>query len=424
MKKCLLRGTLAVYACLMGSAAAHAESPAPLTLESLIAEVERQNPELLAKQAVLRAVKERPAQARALDDPMFMIELWQAPINLSQVPLMFTLRQPIPGPGKLSARAAVAELDAKSAQAGSDSTRRRLRLEAARAYYSYKLAVRSDGVLRETQQLLNLVVGAVSARYRVGRAELSELLKAQEALASSDNLLLDVAQERELAESSLNTLLARPPTAPLGMPASDAPLRPLPDESVLIARAFADRPEVQAVRAELEQAQARVHAARSERAPDLAVWASFMAMLRGGSDHTFTIGLQTTLPSFSLLRYGAQEREALAMAASQRARLRQLEAQLADEVHVGCLRINTAARHIRLHADSLIPLSEKAVRAAQAGYQSGRIELVFLLDTAKMLVAHQLDHARYSAEYGQRLAELEAAIGGPLWSESLEGDRR
>ena len=415
---------LAVSCTVSHCVSARADALTPLALDSLLVEIESQNLELVAKQAALRAARERPTQARAFDDPMLMIELWQAPINLSQAPLMFTLRQPISWPGKLSARAAVAALDEKSAQADQTLTRQKLRLAATRAYYGYRLAVRSDGVLRETQQLLQLVVGSVSARYRVGRAELAELLKAQESLDGIENLRLDVVQERELAASAINTLLLRPPASPFGAPISDPPQRALPDEATLLARAIANRPELLAVRADLEQAQARAHAARSERAPDLAAWASFMAMLRGGSEHTFTVGLQTTLPSFSLRKYGAAEREALALAAGHRARLRQLEASIAEEVHAGCLRAETAARHIRLHADSLIPLSEKAVRAAQAGYQSGRVELVLLLDTTRTLTAHQLEHERYSAEYGQRLAELEAAIGGALWSENAAGGDR
>jgi len=431
MRRSALIGGILVGAALLSGficcPAAHAEeSPAStLTLDWLLAEVEKQNPELASKRAEVRAADERPAQARAFEDPMLMMELWQVPVGLQQVPLMFTLKQPIPWPGKLRARAAVVEAERQGARAGTEGTARTLRLDATRAYHNYRLAVRSEGVLRDNQRLLAFIVASVNARYRVGRADLAELLKAQESLSSNDNLLLDVAQERDLAVAALNTLLARSPSEPLGTPITEPAVRPLPEESALIARALQTRPELRAIQALLAQAQARARAARIERAPDLAVWAGFMAMLRGGNDHTFTIGAQTTLPSWSLSKYGAAEREAMAQVAAQQAKLRQIEAQIRGEVRAAYLRTDTAARHIRLHAESLIPLSERSMRAAQAGYQTGRVELVLLLDTARMLAMHHLEYERYGAEFGQRLAELEAAVGEPLWTSArMEGGRR
>jgi outer membrane protein TolC len=290
-----------------------------------------------------------------------------------------------------------------------------LRLEATRGYHSYRLAIRSEAVLRDTQRLLAVIVTSVNARYRVGRAELTELLKAQEALASLENELLDVARERDLTVAGLNTLLDRPPREPLGTPITEPVIRPLPEETALTARALAARPERRTIQAQITQAQARARAARVERSPDLAVWGSFMAMLRGGADHTFSVGVQTSLPSWSLSRSGAAEREAWAQAIAEQERLRQLEAQIRGEMHAAYLRAETAARHTRLHAESILPLSERAVRAAQAGDQGGRVELVLLLDTARTFAMHHLEYERYMAEYGQRLAELEAALGGPLW---------
>ena len=78
----------------------------PFTLDSLLAEIAQRSPELQSRRAEVQAALERPVQARAFDDPMLMVELWQVPIGVQQMPLMITLRQPIPWLGK-PARAAV-----------------------------------------------------------------------------------------------------------------------------------------------------------------------------------------------------------------------------------------------------------------------------------------------------------------------------
>lgn len=391
-----------------------AAAPAPLTLEALLAQLERRSPALQGRQAELRAARERPAQARAFEDPMLMAELWQVPVGRPELPLMITLRQPIPWPGKLRARAAAAEPQIARAAAEVRATARELRLEAARAYHDYRLAVRSQEVLQQSRQLLLTLVQSIDVRYRVGRAELAELLKAREELASLDNELLDVESQRDLAQVAINRLLDLPADAPLGPPATAPSPGPLPPLGPLTTEALRLRPEVQAARAAEAQAQAQRRAARSERAPDLAVWAGYMTTLRGASEQTFTVGVQSSIPSFSLQRSGAAAREMAARAEAEQAALRSAEARIRGEVREALLRLETAARHIRLHDESLLPLSEQAVQAAQASYQSGRVSLVLLLDAARALLAHRLDHERFLSDYGQRLAELEAAVGGPL----------
>jgi outer membrane protein TolC len=386
----------------------------PLTLAQLLAELEATNPSLRRAEAETRAAAERPAQARAFEDPMLMLELWQVPTSVAHVPLMITLRQPLPWPGKLRARAAALQPELVRARADAAVTARDLRLAATRGYYDYLLAVRSLGALGTQQRLLQGIVEAVEIRYRVGRAELAELLKAQQDAASLDNLVLDVEQQRDVTVAALNTLLARPAEQPLGTPVTLPEVRPLPELVRLTERALASHPVLRSARAGLAQAQAREHAARVERAPDLALWAGYMAMLRGGGEGTFTVGVQTSLPSFSLAGKGAAVREAAAQVSGQRAALAEQEAKLRGEIRQALLRAESAERHLRLHEQTLLPTAERAVRAAQAGYQNGRVPLVLLLDTARALVQHQLDYARYQAEYGQRLAELEAAVGEPL----------
>lgn len=398
-----------------------AESPAAasaLSLPQLISEVLAHSPQIQAKAAEIRAAAERPLQVRTPDDPMLMIELWQVPIGAAHIPIMLSLRQPLTWPGKLSARAAVLSHDRAFAQAELSTSEKDLRLAAARGYFDYRLAVRSLEVLSAARAIAMALVAAVDVRYRVGRAELAELLAAQESLAVLDNLLLDAGRERDLAQAALNVLRSQPSDARLGNPTTVPSLRALPTLDSLRAQALRGRPELLALDSQIAQADARRLAAAKERAPDLALSFSYMATLHPGApaEHNFTAGLQTSLPSFSLLRAAAQGREALAQRQALQAQRRQREQEIEGQLQAALLRAETALRHMRFHAGTLLPLSERSLRAAQAGYQSGRVPLSLLLETARRLVEHQLEFERYQAELGQRLAELEAESGLPLLS--------
>lgn len=396
-----------------------AESPAAapaLSLPQLMSEVLAHSPELQAKAAEIRAAVERPLQVRTPDDPMLMIELWQVPIGAAHIPIMLSLRQPLTWPGKLAARAAVLSHDRARAQAELLTSEKDLRLAAARGYFDYRLAMRGLEVLSAARAIAMALVAAVDVRYRVGRAELAELLAAQESLAVLDNLLLDAGRERDLAQAALNVLRSQPSDTRLGNPTTVPAPRVLPGIDSLRAQALRSRPELLALDAQIAQADARRLAAAKERAPDLALSFSYMATLHPSAppEHNFTAGVQTSLPSFSLLRAAAQEREALAQRQALQAQRRQREREIEGQLQAALLRAETALRHMRFHAGTLLPLSERSLRAAQAGYQSGRVPLSLLLETARRLVEHQLEFERYQAELGQRLAELEAESGLPL----------
>ncbi|MCS6913768.1 MAG: TolC family protein [Myxococcales bacterium] len=383
------------------------------SLASLLRELELRSPVLRARRAAIQAAAERPVQARALEDPMLMAELWQVPLHPHEVPLMFTLRQPLAWPGKLRARAEALEPEVAEARAALASAVRLLRLEAAYAYHDYRLAVRALAVQREHRLVLQTVVDAVEVRYRVGRAELAALLQARQALAELDSALLDLERQRDAAQTTINTLLDRPADHPLGEPTSVPVPRPLPALATLTELALAHRPELAMIEAALARARGKQRAAGAERAPDLAVWTAYMAMPRAG-EHRLTVGVQTSLPSFSLSRSNAAMREAAADVAMQEALLAQARARVRGEVRQAVLGLQTARRHIDLHRNTLIPLAEQALQAAQASYGTGRTDMVLLLAAARTLIGHRLDHERFVAEYGQRLAELEAAIGTSL----------
>lgn len=398
--------------------------PPPLLLSQLISETLARSPELLARQAEVRAAGERPAQVRTPDDPMLMIELWQVPVGAAHIPLMFSLRQPLTWPGKLAARAAVLSHDRSRAEAELAISGKTLRLAAMRGYFDYRLAVRGLEVLTAARALTVALVAAVEVRYRVGRAELAELLSAQESLATIDNLLLDAERERDLAQAGLNVLRSQPVDARLGAPVTKPPSVTLPALADLLPRALQRRPELLAIDSQIAQASARSLAAAQERAPDLALSFSYMATLHPGApvEHNFTAGLQSSLPSFSLLRSAAGGREAVAQRQGLVAQRRKLEQEIAGQLQAVLLRSGAALRHMRFHAQSLLPLSERALRAAQAGYQSGRVPLSLLLETARRWFEHQLEFERYQTEYGQLLAELEAESGEPLLSAQPDED--
>src|SRR5262249_38735675 len=151
-------------------------------------------------------------------------------IDFATVPIMLTLRQPLPWPGTLGARRRLSEREAATARDEVSETERRLEAEAKRALYDYELAERSLAINQRVRTLLATMVQASSTKYKVGRATRAALLKSQTELLTVDNHRVDIERNRDAARARLNALLDRPVAATLPPPALPTVAPTLPNE--------------------------------------------------------------------------------------------------------------------------------------------------------------------------------------------------
>src|ERR671928_1825826 len=110
-------------------------APPPLRLADLLREARDRNPDLKAATARVRAAESAVSPAGALDDPMLMVQLWNAPVDFSSIPVMVQLTQPIPLGGKRAAKRDAAAADASMAQADLAAKVRDVETQVAAAYF-------------------------------------------------------------------------------------------------------------------------------------------------------------------------------------------------------------------------------------------------------------------------------------------------
>src|SRR5262245_21997554 len=215
------RSAVLVAILIVSSAAPADELPSPLRLEDLLARIRQHSPELSERRALATAAGARPRAAAQLDDPTLSLEWWQQPIDFATVPIMLSVRQPLPWPGKLRARHQAAEREADTARDAVDEVERRLEADAKRAFFDLALAERSLAINDRQRTLLEAMVQSTEVKYRVGKAPQAAMLKTQADLLTVENERLDLDRQRDEARARLNALLDRPAAAPwpqLAMP--------------------------------------------------------------------------------------------------------------------------------------------------------------------------------------------------------------
>lgn len=395
-------------------AASLSAAAAPLRLADLLDEARKNNPDLRAAAAQARAASSSVSPAGALEDPMLMVQFWNMPVDLSTVPVMVQLTQPVPLGGKRAARRDTAEAQSRMAKAEAATKARDIEAEVARAYFDLFMAERTLEIDHELEGTLHSLSAAAEARVAAGKSTQVDSLKAESQMLKLEADEETAVADRETASARLIALLSRDPGAPLGSTTIPALLSSLPPEPVLRERALRERPELASLQAALAGANAQLRLADAGRIPDLSVFVGEMHAFRmpGVSDFLF-VGVQGNLPIF----FGSKNEPRVEAARAQidfaSQGERSMQNRIAAEVAQAHARVRAEERQVELH-HRLIPLARQTLESAIASYSAGRIDFLTVLDSERELQMHEMDLAIHLAAYEQRVAELERAVGADL----------
>src|SRR5437660_1726222 len=263
-----------------------AESPATaehggvrVSLHELVREAEQKNPQIAASFHAWQASRNVPKQASALPETQLSVQQFSVgsprPFagysNSDFAYIGFGVSQDIPYPGKRQLRARVAEHEADSMEAQTDSVRRMVVGNLKMVYFKLAYIQQTLGVLQKSDDLLNLVQGAAEARYRVGQGNQQDVLKAQ---LQHTKILQEIAhhhQEEGLLEAQIKQLLGRPQDSP-DIVSETLTARSLSFSAPeLLQKASEQNQDVRSKRASIRQQDTQVELAHKNFRPDFNV---------------------------------------------------------------------------------------------------------------------------------------------------------
>ncbi len=395
----------------------------PLRLEALVAEALRVNPDLQAARARWEAAKERPVQMRSLDDPEvgLMIDMVRYGRFLKEPDergLEFTQRFPFPG--KLSLRGEASEAEARAAGEAYQAKAREVAAKVKEAYWELYFAHLSIDLHFKLLDLLHQAERITQVRYATGKGMQSDVLKAQTEITRLHHVhLLELEQMQRSARAMLNALLNRPPESPLDTPRPPS-VQPLPHSlEALQAMAKDRRPEVRAAGEEIARRENERALAEKQYYPDftlgLSPWRTWTemgtegAMERRGYGVRFMMSLPFAF--WTKPKYDAGVREAEAMLREAH-RMRE-----AMRVETAAMVADLYAKHERARGQAerleraVIPQAQLTVEATRRSYEVGRVDFLSYLESQKMYVDQEVEHARALMEYGKARAQLERVAG-------------
>lgn len=381
--------------------------PDPLTLSDVVRLAGERRDEIDAARARTRAGEARPDIVSALEDPMISPSLDHLPFMLEGADVSVTIEQRIPLSGIRGHRRASALADVDRLRADARRTVLDVGVQAANAFLMLQERRRTTGLVDEQLTFARDVVTAANARYASGTAPQSDVLRAEVEVARLEALARALVSEVRGAEAMLNTTLALdadlpvPPLVPLVL------AEPVPAWAGIKA-ALTDRPELVAVRAEIARADADVQVMRDMYRP--------MATIRTGPAYTMADGrgwmamVGVSLPIWrGKLRAGVAE--AQAMRAMSEAELRAMTRMIEGDAAVAVYQVRAARDRQSAIRTDVLPRARMAIEPAVAGYTSGQLPLVSVIEAVQALWLVQADLIAADTELGLAWARLGRAVG-------------
>jgi len=339
---------------------------------------------------------------------MVFPSLDHVPFMLDGVNWSLTVEQRFPLSGVRGNRQRAAEADAERARAEVGRARLDVELDSATAFLMLEERRQMVPILEEQRSLAKQFVDAAIGRYAAGTGPHADALRAEMEASRFDGAVRAIAADVRAAEAMLNASLGRESGATVP-PLDSSPSTSLPPSAEAVRRAaLGRRPELRMGKAEIARAQAEVSVMQSMYAP--------MAMVRTGPAYTMTDGpgwmlmVGVSVPIWRA-RLGAGVAEANAMVDMAQSDVRAMRTMIEGEALSSREQVLSVRERLLALRDEVVPRARQTINPTLAGYASGQLPLVSVIDAAQALWSAQSELVSAQFELGLARARLERAMG-------------
>jgi outer membrane protein, heavy metal efflux system len=422
----LLSVVFAVHAFAQESPTSHT---GPFTPPSeLLAEAEKNNPQIEAARQSWQAAKQVSTQFSTLPDPQFNLQHvsvgsprpFAGYTNSDFAYFGLGVSQDIPYPGKLRLKGEIAKRDADVSQQQIESVRRAVLAEVKSTYFQLAYLSKTLAILEQDGELLKQVEQAADARYRSGLGTQQDVLQAQ---LQKTKLLREIAMHHLQVgklEAQLKQLLNRSQETPDIEPADllETPL--VQTYADLLTAAQIQNPEIAGAQKMIERQSLQVDLARKDFYPDFNVQYMWQRTDPAQFRAYYMLSVGIKVPIYR----SRKQHPELAQAEWEKVRagseLQVQSQQLASELRTQYVIVQQTSELLKIHREGLSPQARSEFQSGLAAYQSNKQDFQALL-TAFLDVLHlDEDYWQNVAEYETAIARLEQLTGLSLQEEGAK----
>ncbi|WP_375213078.1 TolC family protein [Aquabacterium sp.] len=381
-----------------------------LSLNELIATVLAHNADLQSAQQSRVTAAAGIQSASAYANPRLE---WQSGRNQARLPGAvpgsvqgWGVSQLIENPSAREARRTAAEASARGTEQAIALTRNALVSETRLRASEYLLRRSEANVTAEDLALLEQVRERVRLRVASGEAPRYEVIKADAEIVHARERQQTAALQADQTLLTLNRLAAGRLPARWSLAGSLQDDSPLPTLAELLQQADAENPELRALQAELERAQAQLQGARASRWPGVELR---VGQTRDPEVRQSTVGVSVQVPLLD--RRDGAIGEAGSEYTRLQGRLDGRRAELRQQVQHAWQALAIARLRVQALSEGVVQDAEAALKVAQAAYRFGERGILDVLDAQRVLRSARLNllEARFQVQAAR--IDLETLAG-------------
>jgi outer membrane protein TolC len=342
------------------------------------------NPNLKAAFNRWKAVLERIPRARSLPDPRFTYGYFIREVETRVGPQQhrLSIAQMFPWFGKLSLQGDVALEAANAARAGYDAAKLKLFYQVKEAYYEYCYLARAIEVMEENVELMSYLESVVLAKYRVGTAPHSDLIKVQVELDRLHDQLKSTQDLMNPVKARLNTAMNRSTRAHLPPPGKVEVDTVQISNDLLMRWLKESNPELKANEFLAAREKFSLDLAKKSYFPDITLGVDYIVtgearmpgVMDSGKDPLIAM-LSINLPLW-WGRSGASVNEAKARYRSALNQRQNSENELLSRLEMVLYQFREAQRKIGLYQDALLPRAQQALNVTQTAFATDKVDFL------------------------------------------------
>lgn len=414
---------------LLLSASVHAQS-----VDSLVAEAIKNNPQLKSLQYKITASEKRAESINTLPAPNLSVEFSQVPNNSFDIfnqsnSNNFALSQMFPLGGKLNAMAEVERKNTLVEGNNYEIYKINLTAQIKMSYYTLWLFDRKIEVQKKNITLINELSKSVESSYYTSKINQADLLTLQSEIASYETQLLILEKQKEVEIYKLNKLLGRNLDSKEIYTIIDFSVDILSSSQSKLEEVLGySNPSLKKMGSMIEMNMAMINANNRELIPDLMIQGMFMrmpqgmfltsksdlAMLDPKTETMYSLMFSINLPfaPWSINKYKAKEEELQAGISSIEYEKNDMQREMTSRLKAVLVKYNTAVDLTKLYNEKVIPLYSKAAESQVSAYQNNRTGVTTVIDSYRMLLMQQMNYYMSQADTQMSLAEIEMMVGG------------
>ncbi|MCM8819449.1 MAG: TolC family protein [Candidatus Omnitrophica bacterium] len=390
-----------------------------LSLDSLLKEAIKSNPDILAAKKRWEASLARIPQARSLDNPTVsfsFMKIQKGTLKLDKTlpeDRMLSINQMFSFLGKLSLKGKIALVESQIAACEYKNKELEVINNIKNAYYELFMNYKEIELNQESLKLLEGIAKIAEARYIVGEIPQEEVFKINLEIARLSTHITNLKQENKLKQTHINTLLNRDPETPLGIPDLKEDISFEKDIRSLYRLTLLNQPELLIFSYAIEKNKYAKSLALRSFFPDLMAEIGLRGFTSGGIG-PWDLMLAFTVPFWFWTKQRYEVKEAIANLEEAKQAYKAMENKAFSQVKDLATRIEISKNKINLYKNNLIPILESSIESSLATFLSGKGDLMVLLDTQRMLIQTKMEYYKALVEYNINLADLERTVGVEL----------